>query len=129
MKLLRDYTAMMEMPLDQAFEAAATFYITQGYEKGASNPPTQAIFVGYKEPSHAIFKFNPAKSRRKTVELNFASKSDSQTTVKCKYNMPFSTNDSDWSNVRAEVDALEKLRKISKPSESENLSRSIDEKR
>jgi hypothetical protein len=109
MKLLRDYTATMELPLDQAFEAAVNFYVTQGYEKGASNPPTHASFVGYKEPSHAIFKLNSAKTRQKTVELSFASKSDDQTIVKCKYTMPSSTKSSDWSKVREEVEALERV--------------------
>jgi hypothetical protein len=109
MKLLRDYTATMELPLDQAFEAAVTFYIGQGYEKGTSNPPTQASFVGYKEPSHAIFKLNSAKSRQKTVELNFISIANDRTTVKCKYTMPFSTGSDNWSKVREEVEALEKV--------------------
>jgi hypothetical protein len=113
MKLLRDYTATMELPLNEAYEAAAKFYISQGYEKGASDAPTKAIFVGYKEPSHWIFKLNSAKSRKKMVELSFSSTSDNRTTVKCKYTMPSSTKSSDWSKVMEEVKALEKIRTLS----------------
>jgi hypothetical protein len=101
MKFLRDYTATMELPQDQALEAAVNFYVGQRYEKGTSSPPTQASLVGYKEPSPGTLgKFMSAKSRQKTVELSFASKADGKTEVKCKYTLPFSIGSGGWSKVR-----------------------------